>query len=74
MTNLHWAVGRSRPTTVFITTEVLEKCPDRVALAIDKAGDKGAVYLPIYDRLETELRALKDKEDRLARIQARVKR
>jgi hypothetical protein len=45
-----------------------------VALAIDQAGDKGAVYLPIYDRLEAELNALKDKEDRVARIRARVKR
>ena len=74
MTRHHWAVGRSRPTAVSITTDVLEKCLDRVALAINKAGDKGAVYLPIYDRLEAELKALKDKEERLARIQARVKR
>jgi hypothetical protein len=74
MTHRHWAAGRSRPTAVSITVDVLEKCLDRVALAIDQAGDKGAVYLPIYDRLEAELKALKDKEDRLARIQARVRR
>ena len=74
MTRLHWAAGRSRAAPVPITVDVLEKCLDRVALAIDQAGDKGAVYLPIYDRLEAELKALKDKEDRMARIQARVRR
>jgi hypothetical protein len=74
MTHRHWAAGRSRPAGVSITVDVLEKCLDRVALAIDQAGDKGAVYLPIYDRLEAELKALKDKEDRVARIRARVKR
>ncbi len=65
MTRLHWAAGRSRAAPVPITVDVL---------AIDQAGDKGAVYLPIYDRLEAELKALKDKEDRVARIRARVKR
>jgi hypothetical protein len=74
MTHRRWPAGRSRPTPVSITANVLEKCLDRVALAIDQAGDKGAVYLPIYDRLEAELKALKDKENRLARIQARVRR
>ena len=74
MTHRRWPAGRSRPTPVSITANVLEKCLDRVALAIDQAGDKGAVYLPIYDRLEAELKALKDKEDRVARIRARVKR
>jgi hypothetical protein len=74
MTYRHWAAGRSPPAPVSITVDILEKCLDRVALAIDQAGDKGAVYLPIYDRLEAELKALKDKEDRLARIQARVRR
>ena len=74
MTRLHWAAGRSSAAPVPITVDVLEKCLDRVALAIDQAGDKGAVYLPIYDRLEAELKALKDKEDRVARIRARVKR
>ena len=74
MTHRHWAAGRSRPAPVPITVDVLEMCLDRVALAIDQAGDKGAVYLPIYDRLEAELKTLKDKEDRAARIRARVKR
>jgi hypothetical protein len=66
--------GAVTPNCRPITADVLEKCLDRVALAIDRAGHKGAVYLPIYDRLEAELKALKDKEDRLARIKARVRR
>ena len=74
MSHCHWAAGRSPPTAVSVTADVLETCLDRVALAIDRAGDKGAVYLPIYDRLETELKALKEKDDRLARIQARIRR
>ena len=71
-----WLIGilNDHSALVCITVDVLEKCLDRVALAIDQAGDKGAVYLPIYDRLEAELKALKDKEDRVARIRARVKR
>lgn len=74
MTRLRWATGCSHPAPVSITVDVLEKCLDRVALAIDQAGDRGAVYLPIYDRLEVELKLLKDKAERVARIRARVKR
>jgi len=70
----HWAAGRWRPTPVVITVEVLEKCLDRLARIIDQAGDRGAVYLPIYDRLEAELQKLRAKEDRMARIRARVRR
>jgi hypothetical protein len=58
---------------VTISADVLEKCLDRVALLISESGDKGAVYLPIYDRLESELEALKAKEDRMARIRARIR-
>jgi hypothetical protein len=42
MTHRHWPTGRSRATPVSITADVLEKCLDRVARAIDQAGDKGA--------------------------------
>jgi hypothetical protein len=55
MTDRHWTAGGSPPTAVVITVEVLEKCLDRLARIIDQAGDRGAVYLPIYDRLEAEL-------------------
>ncbi len=69
-----WMAGRKRRGSVAITVEVLEQCLDRVALLITESGDKGAVYLPIYDRLEAELEALEAKEDRMARIRARVRR
>ncbi len=69
----HRAAGFS-VAPVPITVDVLEKCLDRVALLIAESGEKGAVYLPIYDRLEAELIALKAKEDRMARIRARVRR
>jgi len=42
MTHRHWPTGRSRATPISITADVLEKCLDRVARAIDQAGDKGA--------------------------------
>jgi hypothetical protein len=74
MTDRIWMAGNARRATVTITGDVLEKCLDRVALLIAESGDKGAVYLPIYDRLESELKALKAKEDRMACIRARVRR
>ena len=57
-----------------ITARELEKCLDRLAHIIDQAGDKGVAYLPLYDRLESELQALRAEEDRMARIRARIKR
>jgi hypothetical protein len=63
-----------RPIQTPVTLDLLEKCLDRVALLIAENGDKGTVYLPIYDRLEAELRALKANEDRMARIRERVRR
>jgi hypothetical protein len=74
MTDRAWMAGRTRGWSVDITVAVLEKCLDRVALLIADSGDKGAVYLPIYERLEAELDALKAREDRMARIRARLRR
>ncbi len=74
MTDHAWMAGRSRNGSVAITADVLEKCLDRVALLIAEGGDNGAVYLPIYDRLEAELEALKVKEARMACIRARIRR
>jgi hypothetical protein len=59
MVDRAWMAYRSRDGSVAITVSVLEKCLDRVALLITESGDKGAVYLPVYDRLEAELEALK---------------
>jgi hypothetical protein len=49
--------GGSHAWRISGTVAVLD--PDRVALSITESGDKGAVYLPVYDRLEAELEALK---------------
>jgi hypothetical protein len=57
-----------------VSIEVLEKCLDRLALAIDRAGKRGAVYLPIYERVEAELDALRAKEERMKRARQRLKR
>ena len=65
---------RPRRASDAITVDVLEKCLDRVALLIAEGGEKGDVYLPIYDRLEAELEALRAKKDRMERIRARIRR
>ncbi|KRR21651.1 hypothetical protein [Bradyrhizobium retamae] len=59
---------------VKITTDLLEKCLDRVALAIDRAGDKGAAYLPIYERLESELKLIRANDNTLERARQRIRR
>lgn len=59
---------------VKITAELLEKCLDRVAFEIDRNGAKGTVYLPIYERLEVELAALKCKQDGMERARLRLVR
>ena len=74
MTDRPWMAGRTRGGSVTITAAVLENCLDRVALLIAESGDKGAVCLPIYDRLEAELASLKAQEDRLTRMRARIGR
>lgn len=74
MTDRSWTAGRTRGGPMTITVAVLEKCLDRVALLIAESGDKGAIYLPIYERLEAELEALKAREDRMGRILARIRR
>lgn len=52
----------------------IEKALDRVALAMERAGKNGDVYLPIYERLESELVIEREKEDRLSRARSRVTR
>ncbi len=56
-----------------MSIEVLEKHLDRLALVIERAGKRGAVYLPIYERIETELDALRAKEERMERARQRLK-
>jgi hypothetical protein len=66
MRHRHRAPFNKKPN-VEVSVEVLEKCLDRVALAIDRAGKRGAVYLPIYERIEAELDTLRAKEERMER-------
>jgi hypothetical protein len=69
-----WTLERSRRVPVkVVTVEVLQQCLDRVALLIAQSGDKGVVYLPIYERLESELSLLQSQQDRLKRICESVK-
>ncbi len=63
----------NKKSDVEVSVEVLEKCLDRVALAIDRAGKRGAVYLPIYERIENELDTLRAKEERMKRARQRLK-
>jgi hypothetical protein len=70
-----WTLEQSRRVPVkVLTVEVLQQCLDRVALLISQSGDKGVVYLPIYERLESELSLLQSQEDRLKRILDSTKR
>ena len=66
-------VPHSKKPRVEVSIEVLEKCLDRLALVIDRAGKRGAVYLPIYERIEAELDALRAKEERMERARQRLK-
>jgi hypothetical protein len=58
---------------VVASVEVLEKHLDRLALAINRAGKRGAVYLPIYERIEAELEELRATEARMERARQRLK-
>ncbi len=73
MRRRHRAAHSKKPR-VEVSIEVLEKCLDRLALAIDRAGKRGAVFLPIYERVETELDALRARQDRMERARQRLRR
>ena len=51
----------------------MERHLDRLALAIDRAGKRGVVYLPIFERIEAELDALRAREERMERARQRLK-
>ncbi|RZN11007.1 hypothetical protein CWO91_10315 [Bradyrhizobium genosp. SA-3] len=67
---------RSPPSTADnpITVARLEWCLDRLALVMHRAGKKAEVYLPIYERLESELAAFEAREAKLERARARAAR
>jgi hypothetical protein len=57
-----------------VTAERIEAALDSVANWIVIMGDRGEDLLPLYDRLEDELRAVHAKDDRLAAIRRRAAR
>ncbi|WFT91409.1 hypothetical protein QA633_23895 [Bradyrhizobium barranii] len=57
-----------------ITVDLLERCLDRLAIAMARAPQGGEVYLPIFEWLESELDALKKKEAVLERARVRAAR
>jgi hypothetical protein len=57
-----------------ITVELLERCLDRLAIAMQRAPQGGEFYLPLYERLEREIEAKKATESTMARAQRRVRR
>lgn len=57
-----------------ITVDLLERCLDRLAIAMERAPMGDEVYLPIFEWLESELAAAKAKEDMLERARVRAAR
>lgn len=57
-----------------ITIETLEAALDRLAVIMSEARDGGLTYLPIWQRLERELAALRDQDDAMAGVRARLAR
>lgn len=51
-----------------ITIDLLERCLDRLALAMKQTPQGGEVYLPIWERLEAEIEARKATESAMARV------
>ena len=56
-----------------VTIEDIEFAMDEVALAIDMAGAKGEVYLPIYERLLREAERMQRELDTKSAVAARVR-
>jgi hypothetical protein len=51
----------------------IEAALDRLALVMERAGKRGDVYLPIYERLEEELAVVQAKDARMQRARSRLK-
>ena len=47
------------------TEAELERALDYLALIIDSQGSKGDVYWPLFDRLESELKGLQARTDKI---------
>jgi len=67
-------VKRFSPIPKPVTPERIERALDRVAEIIVAYGDEGHKFLPLYDRLEKELRACQAIDQRLADARRRFQR
>lgn len=54
--------------------EQIEHAMDRLAEIMMDLGDRGAHYLPIYERLESELVIFKAREAKMVEIRERARR
>ena len=57
-----------------IDAAALEGCLDRIAQAISSDPAGGAAYLPIYERLESELRTARLRQTTWDNVNARLRR
>ncbi len=57
-----------------LTVQRVERALDKLAETIVFLGDDGQKLLPLYDRLEKELAALKSSDSRMDEIRARAAR
>jgi hypothetical protein len=57
-----------------ISIETLERCLDRLAIAMHRAPQGGEIYLPIFERLEREIDAKKANESAMSRAIRRIRR
>jgi hypothetical protein len=64
------AISADKP----ITVDLLDRCLDRLAYAMQQSPQGGEVYLPIFERFEAELASLKAKEAMLERARVRSAR
>lgn len=56
-----------------VTVERLEGALDCLAEVMVEMGNDGAVYLPIYERLERELAEMRSAQDKMTAIRERAK-
>ncbi|MBR1131932.1 hypothetical protein JQ592_26860 [Bradyrhizobium iriomotense] len=54
-----------------ITIDLLERCLDRLAIAMKRAPQGGEVYLPIFESFEADIEKMKATESTMARARRR---
>ncbi len=57
-----------------ITVELLERCLDRLAAVMHKAGDNAEACLPLVERIEREIAEKQTSESTMSRMRRRVRR